>query len=148
LDALLDEISAEHVTITRRLEALQPPEAVEPVPALSEALLERLRARLDAGLALEERQEILQLLVKRIMVHTAIDEVEKKGLRLVIEYRFPATLGVVLTSAGTPVGTAPRRSLRPSSITVHPHACGDSVPRRGQPLPQRGSPPRLWGQQS
>jgi len=46
----------------------------------------------------------------------------------------------------TRVGTAASdRCKRPCS-TVHPHACGDSVPCLGAPNPRLGSPPRVWGQ--
>ena len=70
-----------------RLEELQatltPPEQ-PPDPDL----LEQLKRRLETGLSEVQRQEIVQLLVKQITVHTE-ESPEGKRARVVISYRFP-----------------------------------------------------------
>ena len=57
----------------------------------------RFRKRLEGGLSDAERQEIVQLLVRRITVHTTVPEHGRKQVRVVIDYRFPP---VVQTRTG------------------------------------------------
>jgi hypothetical protein len=58
-----------------------------------------LRARLDLGLDDAARNEIVRLLVQRIVVDTTVQEDGRKMLRIRIEYRFPA---VPPSITGTP----------------------------------------------
>jgi site-specific DNA recombinase len=97
LDAELDRIAADKTELDRRVAALEPPEAPE-LPEAALDLLAEVRARLDAGLTEEQRQEIVRLLV-RITIHaeTAV-EGGMKTARAIVEYRFPA---VVETRTGT-----------------------------------------------
>ncbi len=100
LEAALERIASEHAEIERRLESLEPPAEPEEQPQAAIDLLAELRRRLDEGLADAERQEVVRLLVRRIVVHTEVLEPRKKRARIVVEYRFP-NLGVVATDTGT-----------------------------------------------
>jgi site-specific DNA recombinase len=86
--AELDQISVERVALEVRVAALEPSQA-ESVPQEARDLLAEVRARLDAGLTDEQRQEIVRLLVG-IVIHTEVGEDGKKTARAVLTYRFPA----------------------------------------------------------
>jgi hypothetical protein len=60
-------------------------------------LLAEIRARLDAGLTDEQRQEIVRLLAS-VVVQTTIGEDGKKTAKALVTYRFP---GVVSTCTAT-----------------------------------------------
>ena len=45
----------------------------------------------------------------------------------------------------TPVGNMARLSAAPASPPVHPHACGEHLPKIRKLADQLGSSPRLWG---
>ena len=57
--------------------------------AVSEDVLAEIRERLDDDLSEADRQEIVQLLVRRITVHTTLTGRGRKQIRVVIDYRFP-----------------------------------------------------------
>jgi hypothetical protein len=95
LDHELDRIDAERVALEVRLAALDDPQA-NVVPEEAADLLAEVRARLDAGLSDEQRQEIVRLLVG-IVIHTSVAEDGKKTAKAVVAYRFP---GVVETRTG------------------------------------------------
>jgi site-specific DNA recombinase len=95
-DKRLAKIDAEAATITKQLEALAA--VLEPDDVISPNLREQLRGRLDEGLDLATRQEIVRLLVRRVTVHTTRTDKGKKLATLTIEYRFP---GVVIDQTVT-----------------------------------------------
>lgn len=170
LDAELDRIAAERSEIERRLAALQPVEELPEPQAID--LLAEIRGRLDEGLTIEQRQEIVRLLV-HIVVHTTTGDDGKKAVRAVATYRFPA---VVETRTGMgwsrrPAGIAGRvaapdartidtrpssrgwrsasRTSRENSVNSRPRASdsrrgcrGSSQPRGGPPVPAASS--RRW----
>ena len=45
----------------------------------------------------------------------------------------------------TPVGNIYQGYVRLSSLSVHPHACGEHLSREGMIFQRSGSSPRLWG---
>jgi site-specific DNA recombinase len=92
----LDRIDGERTCLEARVAALEAPHAGI-VPQEARNLLSEVRARLDAGLTDEQRQEIVRLLVG-IVVHTDVGEDGKKTVRAVVTYRFPC---VVPTRTGT-----------------------------------------------
>jgi hypothetical protein len=118
LDAELDRIAAERSEIERRLAALEPVEKPQP-EAID--LLAEVRQRLDAGLTVEQRQEIVRLLV-HIVVHTTMGEDGKKGARAIVSYRFPAVVEIS-------TGTRSRRAADASSECVpgSPRAAVESL---------------------
>ena len=67
----------------------------------SEDVLSEIRNRLDGRLTQAERQEIVQLLVRRITVHTTVPKQGRKQIRVAIDYRFPvvATTGSVIAAS-------------------------------------------------
>lgn len=98
-DRELDRIEDQRVELERRIANLAPDAAalvIEP------DILDVLRARLDAGLTDEQRQEIVRLLV-HVVIHTDPGENGKPRGRAVVTYRFP---GVVETRTAT--GSSPR----------------------------------------
>jgi site-specific DNA recombinase len=101
LEAQLERINGERDALRARLTALQAPSA-EIVPQEVHDLLSEVRARLDAGLTDEQRQEIVRLLAG-VVVHTTIGEDGKKTAKALVTYGFP---GVVVTRTGT--GSSPR----------------------------------------
>jgi site-specific DNA recombinase len=134
LDAELRRIVAERAELERRLAALTP--EPEPEPVVSRDLLADLRTRLDAGLSIEQRQEIVRLLVAKIVIHTELLPDGKKTVRAVAEYRIP---GVVPTRTGTGAGqnyTLARRIIelpigrwrRPLLPAVTPAPCQGALP--------------------
>jgi site-specific DNA recombinase len=96
LEAQLERINGERDALRARLTALQAPSA-EIVPQEVHDLLSEVRARLDAGLTDEQRQEIVRLLAG-VVVHTTIGEDGKKTAKALVTYGFP---GVVVTRTGT-----------------------------------------------
>jgi site-specific DNA recombinase len=97
LDAELTRVDAQRGELERRVAAVAapPPAAVD---ELAQTLLDEVRARLDAGLSDEQRQEIVRLLVG-IRIDTQLPtDGAKKSARAIVEYRLP---GVVETSTGT-----------------------------------------------
>jgi len=87
LDTELDRIAADKEELGRRVAALEPPEAPE-LPQVAIDLLAEVCARLDAGLSIEQRQEIVRLLVG-IVVNTETRDDGRKAVRAVATYRFP-----------------------------------------------------------
>lgn len=106
LDATLERIDAERSQFAARLDALEPPGA--PDATVHPDLLVELRARLDAGLTIEQRQEIVRLLV-RVTVHTEVADSGEKRARLALRYRFPGggTARTVRGSWPPPVAPGP-----------------------------------------
>jgi site-specific DNA recombinase len=86
----LDQISRERAALEARVAAQEPPHA-EIVPQEARDLLSEVRARLDAGLTDEQRQEIVRLLVG-IVVHTDVGEDGKKSAKALVTYRFPCVV--------------------------------------------------------
>ena len=73
LDEVLDRIAADHAEVERRLEAFQSQEKDDDLgQQLEEDLLEGLQRRMNEGLSDMERQEIVRLLVGRIVVNTEV----------------------------------------------------------------------------
>ena len=75
-------------TLDDRLAGLEP--ADDPLDdAVSEDVLAEIRHRLAEDISDAERREIVQLLVRRITVHTTLTGRGRKQVRVVIDYRFP-----------------------------------------------------------
>jgi len=102
-DDELDDIARLEEKLRRRLAELMP--APEPDDAVDADLLAEIRRRLDAGLDDLLWQEVVQHLVRSIVVHTETDGTGKKSARIVVSYRFPA---VAPTDTGR--GSSPRRA--------------------------------------
>jgi site-specific DNA recombinase len=96
LDEQLDRIAAERSALEARVAALEPPQAEE-IPQEARDLLSEVRARLDAGLTDEQRQEIVGLLTS-VVVYTRVGDDGRKTAKAVVSYRFPC---VVSTCTGT-----------------------------------------------
>ena len=95
-DAIAADVEQELKTLDERLAGLEP--ADDPLDdAASEDVLAEIRQRLTGDLSDAERREIVQLLVRRITVHTTVPEHGRKQVRVVIDYRFPP---VVQTRTG------------------------------------------------
>jgi site-specific DNA recombinase len=92
VDVELDRIEAERASLQARLDALQAPRA-EIVPQEAHDLLSEVRARLDAGLTDEQRQEIVRLLAS-VVVHTEVGEDGQKTAKALVTYRFPCVVNV------------------------------------------------------
>jgi site-specific DNA recombinase len=120
LDDELDRINRERTELEARVAALEAPYA-EVVPQEARDLLAEVRARLDAGLTDEQRQEIVRLLVG-IVVHTETPPDGKKTVRAVVTYRFPC---VVPTRTGT--GSWPR-AIGTAKVTRRPDRHAISPP--------------------
>ncbi|HJX68339.1 MAG TPA: hypothetical protein VJ258_06445, partial [Candidatus Limnocylindrales bacterium] len=99
LEQTLDRIETDRTGLEARVAALEPSQA-EIVPQEARDLLAEVRARLDAGLTDEQRQEIVRLLVG-IVIHTEVGEDGKKSVRAVVTYRFPAPPAGVSTCTVT-----------------------------------------------
>ena len=97
-DAITAEVDRELNRLDERLAALEPPKDDPSDAVASEDLLSEIRNRLDGGLTQAQRQEIVQLLVRRITVHTTLPKQGRKQVRIVIDYRFP---GAAKTGTGT-----------------------------------------------
>ena len=95
LEGQLRKIAAEQKEVESRLAGLteEADDAPEPI---SPDVLEEIRARLDDGLDDAKRQQIVSLLVNRIVIRTEEVDGEKQVVASV-EYRFP---GVVSSSTG------------------------------------------------
>jgi len=90
LDEVLDRIAADNAEVARRLETLRSQEKDDDLgQQIGEDLLESLQRRTYDGLSDEEQQEVVRLLVGRIVVHTEILDDGKKRATIVIDYRFP-----------------------------------------------------------
>ncbi|MBF6604200.1 MAG: recombinase family protein [Chloroflexi bacterium] len=150
LDSELDRIAAETTELERRVAALEPRDDPD-VPVAAIDLLAEVRARLDAGLTAEQRQEIVRLLV-RVVLNTTTHDDGRKSVCALVTYRFP---GVVETSTGTGssrrrAGTSPGRSRRDRpgrSPRDHPRAAAgvprghpDRTPRARRGTARRGQP--------
>jgi len=76
-------------------------QAPEPEPpAISPDLLAEVRTRLDAGITPELQQEIVRLLVARIVIHTELLPDGQKRVRAEVHYRLPA-VGPTRTGTGS-----------------------------------------------
>ena len=91
----LERLAAERAELDRRLVALSPPDE-DALPEGAADLLAEIRGRLDQGLTIEQRQEVVQLLV-RIVVRADPAGGAKAHPKAVVEYRFP---GVAATRTG------------------------------------------------
>ena len=96
LQTRLDQIAEEKEQIQERLRVLEPEALAEVDKLPTEDLLAEIRRRLDEGLDDEQRQEIAQLLVRRITINTEFLERGKRATAMV-EYKFPR---VVSTCTG------------------------------------------------
>ena len=95
-DAVAADVEQELNALNDRLADLEPDEDVAD-NAVSEDVLAESRKRLAEDLSDAERREIVQLLVRRITVHTTVPDRGRKQIRVVIDYRFPP---VVQTRTG------------------------------------------------
>ena len=131
LDAELDRIAAERAGLEARVAASQAPRA-EIVPQEVHDLLAEVRARLDAGLTDDQRQEIVRLLVG-IVVHTNVGDDGRKTAKALVTYRFPCVVqtrtgtGSWPPRAGTATGTRPPVRLA-QSLSGRPRAAGGAPP--------------------
>ena len=103
LDAELSRVDGVVAHLQQRVAAVEAPQAAAEVE-VAHTLLDEVRARLDAGLSDEQRQEIVRLLVGIRIDTTLPVDGARKSAKAVIEYRFP---GVVHVSTGT--GSWPRQ---------------------------------------
>ena len=87
-DAIAADVERELKTLDERLAVLEPDDDVAD-DALSEDVLVEFRHRLAEDISDAERREIVQLLVRRITVHTTAPDRGRKQVRVVIDYRFP-----------------------------------------------------------
>ena len=87
-DAIAADVERELKTLNDRLAVLEPDDDVAD-DGLSEHVLAEIRQRLTGDLSDSERREIVQLLVRRITVHTTLTGRGPKQVRVVIDYRFP-----------------------------------------------------------
>jgi site-specific DNA recombinase len=104
LQQQLGRLDSERAEIRRRLDALRAGEQVAEAPIVPTDLLVELRQRLAAGLDIETKQKLVQLLC-RIVVHTEFDAAGKKSARLAISYRFPAPVDDVVVPFSTGTGS-------------------------------------------
>ena len=88
----LARIDEGRVEIEQRIARLNPADDPVPVPETVD-LLDRLRSRLDAGLTIEERAEIVRHLA-HVVIHTETGADRRKHARAVVTYRFPAVVNV------------------------------------------------------
>ena len=86
-DAIAAEVDRELETLDERLADLQGENDALDDSVPTEEVLSEIRKRLDGGLSQAERQEIVQLLVRQITVHTTVPEQGRKQVRIVIDYR-------------------------------------------------------------
>ena len=87
-DAVAADVERELKRLDERLAVLEPDDDSLD-DALSEHVLAEIRQRLTGDLSDSERREIVQLLVRRITVHTTLPDRGRKQVRVVIDYRFP-----------------------------------------------------------
>jgi site-specific DNA recombinase len=128
----VDRIAIEKTELERRVAALEASSAPV-VPEAAIDLLAEVRARLDAGLTEDQRQEIVRLLV-RITIHTETAvEGGRKTARASVEYRFPA---VVETGTGTD-SSPPRAGSGRASLPRRPRVRSQSgLPRVADEAPR------------
>ncbi len=101
-DAIAADVDQELKTLDDRLAGLEP--ADDPLDdAVSADTLAEIRERLTGDPSDSERREIVQLLVRRITVHTTVPDRGRKQVRVVIDYRFPrvgeARTGIAASSS-------------------------------------------------
>ena len=149
LDAELDRIEGEAVGLRTRLAASQA-SVGEVVPQEVYDTLAEIRARLDAGLTDSQRQEIVRLLAS-IVVHTSVDDDDKKTARALVTYRFPAVLPTCTLTGSSPrsAGTATetRRTALPSRSPPGRPRAAVAAPRAWHgrtPAARPGREPRRW----
>ena len=87
-DAIAADLEQELKRLDERLADLEPEDG-DLDDAVSEDVLAEIRERLEADLSDAERREIVQMLVRRITVHTTLPDRGRKQVRVVIDYRFP-----------------------------------------------------------
>ena len=87
-DAIAADVDRELKRLDERLADLEPDEDFADDAASADVLAE-FRRRLAEDLSDAERREIVQLLVRRITVHTTLTGRGRKQVRVVIDYRFP-----------------------------------------------------------
>ena len=104
-DAIAAEVDQELQTVNERLAHLQRENDALQDSVASEEVLAEIRKRLDDGLTQAKRQEIVQLLVRRITVHTTVPDKGPKQVRIAIDYRFP-----VVATTGSVMDSLPRRA--------------------------------------
>ena len=108
-DAIAADVEQELKTLDDRLAVLEPDDDSLD-DAVSEDVLSEIRERLDDDLSEADRQEIVQLLVRRITVHTTLTDRGRKQVRVVIDYRFPR-VGEARTGTPASVNYTLRRVL-------------------------------------
>ncbi len=101
-DAIAADLEQELKRLDERLADLEPEDG-DLDDAVSEDVLAEIRERLADDLSEADRQEIVQLLVRRITVHTTLPDRGRKQVRVVIDYRFPpvgeARTGIAASSS-------------------------------------------------
>ena len=101
-DAIAADVEQELKTLDDRLADLEPDDDSLDDTVSADTLAE-IRERLEADLSDAERREIVQLLVRRITVHTTVPDRGRKQVRVVIDYRFPrvgeARTGIAASSS-------------------------------------------------
>ena len=108
-DAITAEVDRELRVLDDRLAGLEP--ADDPLDdAVSADTLAEIRERLTGDLSDSERREIVQLLVRRITIHTTLPDRGRKQIRVVIDYRFPP-VGEARTGIAASHSYNPRRIL-------------------------------------
>ena len=98
-DAIAADVEQELKRLDERLADLEPEDG-DLDDAVSEHVLAEIRERLADDLSEADRQEIVQLLVRRITVHTTLPGRGRKQVRVVIDYRFPPG-GAARTGTGS-----------------------------------------------
>ena len=100
-DAIAAEVEKERQKLDERLADHERRNDALADAVASQDVLSEIRNRLDGGLTQAERQEIVQLLVRRITVHTTVPKQGRKQIRIAIDYRFPvvATTGSVIAAS-------------------------------------------------
>lgn len=88
-DSIAAEVDQELQKVNELLARIQREDEALQDGVASEEVLAEIRERLDGGLTQAERQEIVQLLVRQITVHTTVPGNGPKQVRIAIDYRFP-----------------------------------------------------------
>ena len=73
-------------------------------------MLAEIRERLADDISEAERREIVQLLVRRITVHTTLPDSGRKQVQVVIDYRFPPVVQTRTGIAASPATISPALS--------------------------------------
>ena len=108
-DAIAADVERELNTLDERLAVLEPDDDSLD-DAVSEDVLAEFRHRLAEDISDAERREIVQLLVRRITVHTTLTDRGRKQVRVVIDYRFPR-VGEARTGIAASHGYNLRRTI-------------------------------------